>query len=60
MGALATTCGLLAGAAPPIALAAGVTAAVTMTGNAASKYLDEKTDVALKDMYFLWQAEKHV
>lgn len=60
MGALATTCGLLAGAPPPVALAAGVTAAVTLVGSAASKYLDDKTEVSLKGMYFLWRAEEHL
>jgi hypothetical protein len=60
MGALATTCGLLASAAPPIALLAGVTAAVAITGNAASKYVDEKSEVGLSGMYFAWRAEKHV
>jgi hypothetical protein len=60
MGALATTCGLLAGAAPPVALVAGVAAAVAVTGNAASKYLDEKTEIGFNGMYFAWRAEKHL
>jgi hypothetical protein len=60
MGALATSCGLLAGAAPPVALLAGVTAAVAITGNAASKYVEEKPEAGLSGMYFAWRAEKHV
>jgi hypothetical protein len=59
LGALATTCGLLAGAVPPVALAAGLTAAVSVSGNAAGKYLDEISEAHLNWMYFAWQAEKH-
>jgi len=59
LGVLTTTCGLLAGAIPAVAVTAGVTAAVAMTGGAASKYLDERSETSLKDMYFAWLAESH-
>ncbi|HJQ33348.1 MAG TPA: hypothetical protein VJ866_14270 [Pyrinomonadaceae bacterium] len=59
MGALVTTCGILAGLPIPVSIAAGVgTASSTETG-AVSKYLEEKQQVALSDMYFLWRAVKH-
>ena len=29
---------------------------ITMAGQAAGKYLEEKGDIELKDMYFLWKA----
>jgi hypothetical protein len=60
MGALATSCGLLAGTVPSLAVAAGVTTAVSITGAAAGKYLDEKNEVALSNMYFAWRAERHI
>jgi len=60
MGALATTCGLLAVVVPAVALVGGLAATLGLAGNAATKYLDEKNDISLKNMYFAWRAEKHL
>jgi hypothetical protein len=60
LGALATTCGIVSGIAPPVALGAGVGTTLAMTGAAASKHIEEVRDISLEDMYFLWQAIKHV
>ena len=60
LGALATTCGVFSGLALPVALGAGVGTAITMTGSAASKYLEEARDISLEDLYFLWKAIEHV
>jgi hypothetical protein len=56
VGALVTTCGLLM--ANPILLAAGIssTASLIPVGH---KYIEEQRDIALSDMYFLWQAQQH-
>jgi len=59
LGAVATTCGLLYNLPPPVAISAGMSAALTATGVAANKQIEEESDVALDDMYFLWQAERH-
>lgn len=56
VGALATTCGLLAGVAPGLAVLAGVTAMCGIAGTAASKNIEEREEVALSDFYFLWNA----
>jgi hypothetical protein len=60
LGGFATTCGLIAGAPLPAAVAAGVAAISGVAGTAASKYLDERNEVSLSDMYFLWKAIEHV
>lgn len=59
LGAVATTCGLLYGPSAAMAISAGMSAVVAATGVAAYKHIDEQQDVALEDMYFLWQAEGH-
>ena len=59
MGGLVTTCGILAGLPVPISIAAGVGAVSSSETGAVAKYLDEKQQVALSDMYFLWNAVKH-
>jgi hypothetical protein len=59
LAALATTCGLLSGAAAPLAISAGVVAALGVVGPAASKHLDDQRQSSLSDMYFLWKAVGH-
>jgi len=59
LGALWTTCGILAGAPPPLAVTTGIGAAVSIVGTGTSKYLDDKRDIVLSDMYFAWKAEQH-
>jgi hypothetical protein len=59
VGALATTCGLISGLPAGVAVSAGVAATLGMTQSAASKYLDEKAEISLSDMYFAWQAMQH-
>ena len=60
VGALATTCGLLAGVAPGLAVLAGITAMSGIAGTAASKNIEEREEVALSDFYFLWNAVPHL
>jgi hypothetical protein len=57
LGALTTTCGLLT--ANPFLVAAGATPAVGYTIAAGQKFVEEKRDIALSEMYFLWQAQEH-
>jgi hypothetical protein len=59
LGTLSTICGLIAGAAPAAATAAGVAAlsAAAMTGG--FKQIEQNEDVRLSDMYFLWKAMTH-
>jgi hypothetical protein len=57
LGALTTTFGLLT--ANPFLVAAGATPAVGYTIAAGQKFIEEKRDIALSDMYFLWQAQEH-
>jgi hypothetical protein len=59
LGAVGTTCGLLSGILPAMAIGAGVASALGTTGVAASKYLDDQKEVSLNDMYFLWKATEH-
>lgn len=59
LGAIATTCGLLASVAPPLAISAGVATTLAITGPAVSKHLDEEREVSLSNMYFLWKAIGH-
>jgi hypothetical protein len=56
---LTTTCGILAGVPPALTVTGGLAPMITMTGQAASKYLEEKRDIELEDMYFLWKAIEH-
>jgi len=59
VGALSTTCGLLAGVAPGLAVLAGITAMCGIAGTSASKNIEEREEVALSDFYFLWDAVTH-
>jgi len=59
LGALATTCGLLSGVVPALALSAGVVETIGVVGPAASKHIDEQRETSLSDMYFLWKAMAH-
>jgi hypothetical protein len=43
----------------PLFVAVGLTPAVNSLTNAAHKYIEEQRDIALSDMFFLWQAQKH-
>jgi hypothetical protein len=56
---LATTCGILAGVPPPLAVTGGLAPMIAMVGQAATRYLEEKRDIELDDMYFLWKAVEH-
>lgn len=60
LGALATTCGLISVAPMPISFAAGTGVAISMTGAAASKHIEEVRDTSLEDFYFLWKASEHI
>jgi hypothetical protein len=53
---MATTCGLLL--ANPLAITAGV-GAIASGLTAGYKHIEDRRDVALSDMYFLWRAQKH-
>jgi hypothetical protein len=53
---LATVCGIFGEV--PLASALGV-AAVVAGAAAESKLTEEKRDISLEDMYFLWQAKHH-
>jgi hypothetical protein len=59
LGALATSCGLISGVLPPLAISAGVAATLGVVGTASSKHLETKSEISLQDMYFLWQAVGH-
>jgi hypothetical protein len=60
MGALVTTCGALAGLPLPASIAAGCGAVTTTETSAVTKYLEEKQEASLSDMYFIWKAVKHI
>jgi hypothetical protein len=53
------TCGLLAGAPTPVAVGAGVAVASAAVGTGSAKLVDERSEVTMSDMYFLWKALKH-
>jgi hypothetical protein len=59
LGALVTTCGILCGLSPTLAVPAGITAVATGTNSAAQKHIGEKQDISMHSMYFLWQASEH-
>lgn len=59
LGALVTTCGILAGVPDSASVAAGVAAMAATEATAASKYLEEQSDTSLSNMYFLWKAVEH-
>lgn len=54
VGAATTTVGLLAALPPVVATGLGISAASVVHG---SKYFDDKKEVRLSEMYFLWHAE---
>jgi hypothetical protein len=56
IGALATTCGLVLGV--PTLTVAGVGSAMTAL-QAEYKHIEERRDIELADMYFLWRASHH-
>jgi hypothetical protein len=45
--------------ATPLLVAVGLGAAVNTLINATHKYFEEKRDVALSDMFFLWEVQQH-
>jgi hypothetical protein len=57
VGVLATACGALIGLAP--LLAGGAVAGIAGTIAAQAKFADERRDLELSDMYFLWRAAAH-
>jgi hypothetical protein len=57
LGAISTTIGLIAGM--PLLLPAGVAWGL-LPGQHYMKYLEEKRDIQLSDMYFLWRQEQVV
>jgi hypothetical protein len=59
LGTVATTCGVLYGLTPEMAISAGTGTAITATAVAGLKHLDSKEEVSLNDMYFLWRAAEH-
>lgn len=56
LGALGTTCGMLCGLPAAQAVSAGTALAITGTGMAAQKAIDDRRDISLEHMYFLWDA----
>jgi hypothetical protein len=59
LGALTTTCGLLAGIPAGLAITAGVATLSGVAGSAAAKDIEERREASLSDMYFLWKAVEH-
>ncbi len=59
LGALGTTCGILCGALPTVAVPAGVAAVTAGINVAAQKHIEEVRDVSLEGMYFLWKLVGH-
>ena len=59
LGGLMTICGLLSGIGAPLATAAGVGTLINIAGAAGVKDIEERRDVSLSDMYFLWKALQH-
>jgi hypothetical protein len=59
LGVLATTCSMLAGVPPVVAVPAGVAATLGGVGPAAAKHLETESEVGLNEMYFLWKAVGH-
>jgi hypothetical protein len=55
---VATACGALTGIVP--LLAGGALAGIAGTLAAQGKFTDEKREVELSDMYFLWRADDHL
>jgi len=59
LGVLATTCGILSGLPPAVAVSAGAAATLSGVGPAAARHLDVQNELSLSDMYFLWKAVGH-
>jgi hypothetical protein len=59
MSGLAITCGVLLGAPSSVAGLAGAGIFASGLGAAVSKHVDEKQEIQLSDMYFLWKALAH-
>jgi hypothetical protein len=59
IGALTTTCGVMAGISPAVIYGAGIASAAALLGRATEKYIEEHRDISLEDMYFLWLVAKH-
>jgi hypothetical protein len=59
LGTLGTTCGILCGVSPILAVPAGSAAVITATNSAAQKHIEEKQAISMEDMYFLWKATEH-
>jgi hypothetical protein len=57
LGVIATSCGFLG--IDPLTLTTGVGAAMTALP-AGHKYFEERREISLSDMYFLWQAQLHM
>jgi hypothetical protein len=49
----------LAGLLPAVSIAGGIAAGAATVASAASKYVDERREQKLSDLYFLWAAVKH-
>jgi len=59
LGSIVTVCGLLAGVPAPLAVTGGIGIVTTVAATAGLKDIDERRDVSLSDMYFLWKALRH-
>jgi len=59
LGALATTCGVLGGLPPPLAVSGGAVATITAANVAVQRHIDERQQVSVDEMYFLWKAVEH-
>jgi hypothetical protein len=55
VGAVTTVCGLLT--TNPLMVTTGVGSAMTAVP-AAQKYIEDRRDISLQDMYFLWRAQE--
>jgi hypothetical protein len=56
VGAVTTTVGIISALPPVVAVGLALGAGSVLHG---TKYIDDKTQVELSDMYFLWHAERH-
>jgi len=59
LGTLVTVCGLIAGLPSVVTIPGMLAPILTVYGQAESKHLEEKRDIALEGMYFLWKALEH-
>jgi hypothetical protein len=59
LGGLTTTCGLLSGLLPPLAVSGGIAATIAVAGSAVTKHLDDARETELTDMFFAWKAVQH-